>query len=48
MSSLLDPFALQDSLPGDPLSQCPEQAKTCPLKAHGGGFADLPLNFTSN
>ena len=44
----LDPFALQNSLPGDPLNQCPEQGKVCSPNVNAGGFAGPPLYFTAN
>ena len=46
--AFLDHFARQESLPGDPLNQHPEQARVCPAKIRVGGFAGSPLNFTSN
>ncbi|KAK4814538.1 hypothetical protein QYF61_022257 [Mycteria americana] len=46
--AFLDPFALQDCLPRDPLNRCPEQVKACPPEVHGSGFAHPPPYFATN
>jgi len=43
MSTLPEPTCPSDSLPGDSLNQCPEQAKVYSPKDHGVGFAGPPL-----